>query len=170
MHWSWKVARVRGIDIRIHAAFLLLLLWIGGSTWLGGDLTEALAGVGFVLLVFAIVVLLTHGDLIRGLSEGGPESSVGSVMRASPVALEASTPLKAALEQLERASSPLLPVLDRGELVGIVTLESLGELLTMSSAVEMSRGDRAGRVSSRPAMDRILRVSGSTLATSSRAR
>ena len=28
MRWSWTVARIKGIDVDIHATFLLLLAWI----------------------------------------------------------------------------------------------------------------------------------------------
>jgi hypothetical protein len=29
MRWSWRIARIAGIDIDIHATFLILLVWVG---------------------------------------------------------------------------------------------------------------------------------------------
>ncbi len=62
MKASWTVARVAGVAIRVHATFLLLLLWIGASEWITeGTLAGALAGVGFAALIFASVVLHEFG-------------------------------------------------------------------------------------------------------------
>lgn len=57
MKWSWRLARIAGIDVKIHATFLLLLLWIGGSAWADAhSIAAALGGIGFAVLLFAIVV------------------------------------------------------------------------------------------------------------------
>lgn len=29
MTWSWRLARIAGIDVRVHATFLILLAWVG---------------------------------------------------------------------------------------------------------------------------------------------
>ena len=59
MSWSWHLGRLFGIDTRVHASFLLLLLWAGWSSYTsGGTLLAALLGVAFMLAVFASVV--TH--------------------------------------------------------------------------------------------------------------
>jgi Zn-dependent protease/CBS domain-containing protein len=58
MSWAWKLASVAGIEIRIHATFLLLLLWIGGISY-SRDHSAAAAGlaIAFILAVFATVAL-----------------------------------------------------------------------------------------------------------------
>jgi Zn-dependent protease/CBS domain-containing protein len=62
---SLRIARIAGIDVRVHVTFFLLLAWIGWSSWsVEGTLAAALAGVGFVLLVFAIVVLHELGHAL----------------------------------------------------------------------------------------------------------
>ena len=33
MKWSWKIARIAGIDIYIHATFFLLIYLVGMSYW-----------------------------------------------------------------------------------------------------------------------------------------
>ena len=57
MSWSWNLGRLFGIDTRVHASFLLVLLWAGMSSFnSGGTLVAALAGVVFLIAVFASVV------------------------------------------------------------------------------------------------------------------
>jgi len=59
MHWSVRIARIKGIDIRLHITFLFIVAlfavqyWdMGARGWQG-----ALFGVAYVLLLFACVVL-----------------------------------------------------------------------------------------------------------------
>ena len=33
MSWSWKIARVAGIDVYVHATFFVLLAWIAVVHW-----------------------------------------------------------------------------------------------------------------------------------------
>ncbi len=61
--WAPQVLRIAGIPIRIHATFLLLLVWIGALHWFAGDgATAAVEAVLLMCLVFAAVVLheLSH--------------------------------------------------------------------------------------------------------------
>jgi Zn-dependent protease len=65
MPWSWKVARVAGIDVYVHATFLVLLAWIGIAHWLEArSLAAALVGVAFMLALFACVVLHEFGHAL----------------------------------------------------------------------------------------------------------
>ncbi len=43
MKWSLKIARVAGIDIQIHATFLLILGWVAFSYYLVGRSLNAAA-------------------------------------------------------------------------------------------------------------------------------
>ena len=63
MKWSYTVARVSGIDIKIHATFALILA-LGAFQWgfpqgLGGEssFAGAVFGMGLMILLFACVVL-----------------------------------------------------------------------------------------------------------------
>jgi Zn-dependent protease len=87
----------------------------------------------------AVIGMLSHTDLLRGLTELGPTARVDAAMQTEVAPVDVALPLDAALEQLQRESSPALPVVDRGRLVGILTLENLGELLAMTTAVEHNR-------------------------------
>ena len=58
MKWSWKIARVAGIDIYIHATFLLLLLWARFEGWQAEKNSDAaLESMLFILTLFCCVVL-----------------------------------------------------------------------------------------------------------------
>jgi Zn-dependent protease len=63
MKWSWKIARVAGIDVYIHATFLLILSWVALGHWSQG-LAGMLGGVLFILALFACVVLHEFGHAL----------------------------------------------------------------------------------------------------------
>ena len=71
MRWSWRIATVAGIPIRVHVTFGLLLVFIFGMHLAGGgDLAKALEGVGLVLAVFACVVLHEYGHALTARRYG----------------------------------------------------------------------------------------------------
>ena len=63
--WSWSLGKIAGIDIRVHATFLVLLAWIVVSHVVGGQsVAHAIEGVLVVLAVFGIVVLHELGHAL----------------------------------------------------------------------------------------------------------
>ena len=65
MKWSWKLTRIAGIDIYVHATFFILIGWIGLSYWKAeGSLAAVISGVGFILALFACVVLHEFGHAL----------------------------------------------------------------------------------------------------------
>lgn len=65
MKWPWKLGEVAGIGMYMHATFLLLVGWVALSHWLAGRTLQAvLAGVGFILALFACVVLHEFGHAL----------------------------------------------------------------------------------------------------------
>lgn len=65
MKWSWKIARVAGIDVYMHTTFLLLVIWVGVSNFLAGrSVSAAVEGVLFLLALFASVVLHEYGHAL----------------------------------------------------------------------------------------------------------
>lgn len=65
MKWSFKLAKVAGIGIYVHWTFLILIAWILlAYIWRGNSIVVALAGVGFVLALFACVVLHEFGHAL----------------------------------------------------------------------------------------------------------
>ncbi len=57
MRWSFEIARVAGIRVRVHFTFLLLLAWLGAGYYRVGGSGAAIGGVFFMLLLFGCVLL-----------------------------------------------------------------------------------------------------------------
>lgn len=58
MKWSWRVGRIAGISIRVHATFPLLFVWIALSAVRGGATPASVLGtVALLVAVFTLVVL-----------------------------------------------------------------------------------------------------------------
>ncbi len=65
MKWSWKLGTFAGIDVFIHATFLLIIGWVGLSYWQQtGTLVGTLEGILFTLLLFGCVVLHEYGHAL----------------------------------------------------------------------------------------------------------
>ena len=68
MKWTWKIGRLAGIDVYVHATFFILIAWIGLSYWeVGQSVLAVVTGVGFILALFGCVVLheLGHALMAR---------------------------------------------------------------------------------------------------------
>jgi len=72
---SWRIARVAGIDVRIHVTFPILFAWVGLTGYLDGGAALAMLGVALLPLLFAIVVLheLGHALVARAYGIGTRE-------------------------------------------------------------------------------------------------
>ena len=65
MKWSWKIGRLWGIDVYMHATFLLIVAWVAFSYWIESHSWSAvLGGVVFILALFACVVLHEYGHAL----------------------------------------------------------------------------------------------------------
>lgn len=63
MGWSFRIARLGGTELRVHATFFLLLAWIALVNGQAGGWPAAVDGILFVLLVFACVVAHEFGHV-----------------------------------------------------------------------------------------------------------
>ena len=71
MKWSWKIARIAGIDIYIHATFLLLIYLVGIGYWNEqGTMAAVISGVAFILSIFGCVVLHEFGHSLTARRYG----------------------------------------------------------------------------------------------------
>ncbi len=68
--WSFQIARIAGIDVRIHATFLLLLAWIGFSHYASDGFAAMVGGLAFILLLFTCVVLHEFGHALAARAYG----------------------------------------------------------------------------------------------------
>ncbi|HEX3684084.1 MAG TPA: site-2 protease family protein [Bryobacteraceae bacterium] len=71
MRWSWKIGRFAGIDVYVHATFLLLILWVVVLHWIEGrSLQAVISGVTFIVALFACVVLHEFGHALTARRYG----------------------------------------------------------------------------------------------------
>ena len=70
MHWSFRLVRIFGIEIKIHVTFFLLLAWIGWLYHRSGGTSAAIDGVFFVLLIFVCVLLHELGHALAAAHYG----------------------------------------------------------------------------------------------------
>lgn len=71
MKWQWKLGNFAGIDVYIHATFLLLIAWVGYSHWLEHeDLTQVFYGILFILALFLCVLLHEYGHALTARKYG----------------------------------------------------------------------------------------------------
>jgi len=65
MKWSFRIGRYRGIDVKVHATFIMFLAWVGLSNFLRtGTATAAVDGTLFMIAVFATVLLHEFGHAL----------------------------------------------------------------------------------------------------------
>lgn len=64
MSWSFSVGRIFGTDLRIHATFFLLLLWIAANAYSLGGVIAASQSLAFILALFACVVAHEFGHIL----------------------------------------------------------------------------------------------------------
>jgi Zn-dependent protease/predicted transcriptional regulator len=79
--------------------------------------------------------ILGRNDLVLALQRGGPGMSVGEAMALHGESAEAGEPLESVLQRMRERGRTALPVLERGRLVGLVTLENIGDLLIVTEAL-----------------------------------
>src|SRR5512134_1769610 len=71
MKWQWKLGTFAGIDVFVHATFLLLIGWVGYSHWLEhGTIAKVVEGILFILVLFLCVVLHEYGHALTARRYG----------------------------------------------------------------------------------------------------
>lgn len=71
MRWQWKIGRFAGIDVYVHATFLLILGWVGYNYWRQyQDWVEVAIGILFILVLFLCVVLHEYGHALTARKYG----------------------------------------------------------------------------------------------------
>jgi len=84
--------------------------------------------------------IFTRGDLVAALRESGPEAPVLGVMREDFPIVHPRTPFDEAFRMMQQYGSTVLPVTDEeGRLAGLFTMENIGEMLMVRSAIAQSR-------------------------------
>jgi CBS domain-containing protein len=84
--------------------------------------------------------ILTRDNLIRGLSQKGPQSTVAEAMTTGVPSVQPTLGFQEALDRLRASRLPALPVVDvRGVLVGLLTMDNITDLLLVRRAGQVVR-------------------------------
>jgi predicted transcriptional regulator len=89
-----------------------------------------------------VVGILTRQDLLAALTRGGKHGTVGESMQHEFVTVDAAEMLETAFQRLQSCQCHAVPVLRRGELVGLVTMDNVGEFVAIQAAMETRSSSR----------------------------
>lgn len=87
-----------------------------------------------------LVGMLSRSDLILALQRAGAAAPVGDVMAMVEDSADPGEPLDAALQRMRQRQRTALPVLSRGRLVGLLTMENVGDLVVVQDALQRYAG------------------------------
>ncbi|HET9178728.1 MAG TPA: site-2 protease family protein [Terriglobia bacterium] len=90
-----------------------------------------------------VLGLLTREGMTRGIALTGPETRVRDAMRRDISGIDLRLRLEQALVMIRECNSRSLPVVHEGRLVGLLTLDNVGEFLSIHSA--LLQADRKSR-------------------------
>lgn len=132
MSWSIKLFRVRGIDVKVHLTFALILIWAAyrwsGST--GAGLQGALFGVVATLLLFAAVTLHELGHSFQALKYGVKVRDI-TLLPMGGLAQMEEMPEKPKQELAIALAGPLVNFAIAALLIGLGVLLQIQAVLTL---------------------------------------
>ncbi|MBK5928317.1 site-2 protease family protein [Rhodobaculum claviforme] len=70
MTWSFAIGRLLGSELRVHATFFLLLLWVGTVAFVAAGPVAAVVNIAFILVLFACVVAHEYGHALMARRYG----------------------------------------------------------------------------------------------------
>ena len=135
-HAAGVKSLLRGVPVR--AAMVTRFRTLAEHDRLPVVLEELLAGYQHDFPVVsggAVTGILTRGDLMQALADGRQMATVGEIMRRDCTTVEEGDMLERTFERMHAAGCPVLPVVSAGQLVGVVTLENVGEWMMIHSAM-----------------------------------
>ncbi len=122
----------------VRAAMLTDFHWLGQGDPLRRAVEFLMAGSQQDFPVLdgqRLVGLLTRADLIRALQQRGADTPVSEAMAAEVDVADASEALEDVVMRMRAGSHTAVPVLSQGRLVGLLTLENVGDLLLVRDAL-----------------------------------
>ncbi len=90
-----------------------------------------------------IIGTLTRKDVLSALAEGNTHARVGDIMARECRLVDESEMLEDTYLRMRETDCSTLPVVRRGQLIGMVTLENVGEWLMIHSALDRQGGQVA---------------------------
>ncbi len=86
-----------------------------------------------------VLGMLTREDLMRKIAQGGVDTLVREAMNRDFVTVDSHEMLESALATMRAAKCRSVPVLHDGQLVGLLTMDHVGELLMIQTALRQSQ-------------------------------
>jgi Zn-dependent protease/predicted transcriptional regulator len=83
----------------------------------------------------AVVGVLTRADLLTALARHEQQSPVADVMRRDFLVADASDMIDVAFQRLQGHECHTIPVIRRGHLIGLLTMDNVGEFLGVQTAI-----------------------------------
>lgn len=125
MKWSWRIGRIGGVDIFVHATFFLLLVWIGASRWSEDrSMAAVVDGIAFIVAIFACVVLHELGHAVAARRFGIRTRDI-TLLPIGGVARLERMPEEPLQEMWVAVAGPLVNVVIAGSLYVGLTLASV---------------------------------------------
>ena len=95
----------------------------------------------FPVLTFdgGVAGMLSRDDLVRGLARGGPTALARDAMAGSVALVPTDLPFERAIEVLMGSRVPALPVVENGQLVGMLTRDNVTDLVLVRRAVSSEK-------------------------------
>jgi len=81
-----------------------------------------------------LVGVLTRAELLEAISRGNERTPVGPIVRREIGVLSPDDQVDAALERLRNENRTAMPVVQEGRLIGLITLENVGEMVMVYNA------------------------------------
>ena len=106
-----------------------------------------------------VLGMLTRESMTRSLAQSGPETRVRDAMRRDVPTVEPRLRLEQALVMLRESNCRSLPVEHEGRLVGLLTLDNVGEFLSIHSALRQAdrkTRDKEVKDAERPPSDTMI--------------
>jgi stage IV sporulation protein FB len=137
--WALRLGRFAGIDVYLHATFVVLLLWLGSAELVRGKgALAAFASVGYLLALFGCVVLHEFGHALAARRYGIRTRDI-TLYPIGGVARLEKMPSRPSQELVVALAGPAVNVLIAA-ILGIVLVTvpgtgSIGEVATFGGAI-----------------------------------
>ncbi|QDU74567.1 Putative zinc metalloprotease Rip3 [Bremerella volcania] len=121
---------IRGVPVR--DAMLRQFTVLSGNDTLGHAVDHILAGSqqGFPVTEDGqLLGILPRNDLLKSVALHGRDKHVDEIMRQQCETIEDDEPLDKTLERMQQGDCAMFPVVNEGQLVGVITADNIGEWL-----------------------------------------
>lgn len=81
-----------------------------------------------------IIGIITRDEIIQGLREIGQEGAIGRIANKDFQTLSPDMPLEEAYARMTQTNSSICPVLENGELIGVLNMENITEVVMLANA------------------------------------